>query len=101
MKILLRVAAVLVAMYVVSVAGAYWLMRQPPAQFASVIGKMPGVLFVVLPFETLWMQARSGALQTGDAAPDFTLPTLDKSAQVELASLRGQKPVVLIFGSYT
>ena len=41
------------------------------------------------------------ALKAGDAAPDFKLPTLDKSAQVELASFRGQKPVVLVFGSYT
>ena len=81
--------------------GAYWLMRQPPVQFASVIGRMPAAVFIVLPFETLWFRARAGGLQAGDAAPDFTLPTLDKSSQVELAAFRGQKPVVLIFGSYT
>jgi peroxiredoxin len=34
-------------------------------------------------------------------APDFTLPTLDKSANVQLSSFRGKQPVVLVFGSYT
>jgi len=37
----------------------------------------------------------------GDPAPDFTLPSLDKKSEVTLASLRGSKPVVLVFGSYT
>jgi hypothetical protein len=36
----------------------------------------------------------------GDAAPDFTLPTLDGKETVTLSSRRG-KPVVLIFGSFT
>lgn len=101
MRILLRIAAAFLAIYLAFVGGAYWLMRQPPVQFASVIGRMPPAIFLVLPFETLWFRARAGVLQTGDAAPDFKLPTLDKSAQVELASFRGQKPVVLVFGSYT
>ena len=101
MRTLLKIAVALFAVYLAFLAGAYWLMRQPPVQFASVIGKMPPVMFMVLPFETLWFRARAGALRTGDAAPDFKLPALDKSAQVELASFRGRKPVVLIFGSYT
>jgi hypothetical protein len=37
----------------------------------------------------------------GDEASDFTLPTHDGSRTVTLSSLRGQKPVVLIFGSLT
>ena len=67
------------------------------------MSKIPGELpFLVFPFETMWMRARSGTLQVGDAAPDFTLAKLDKSAQVQLSSFRQQdKPVVLIFGSYT
>lgn len=101
MRIVMRFGLALLAVYLAFVAGAYWLMRQPPVQFATVIGKMPPLMFLVLPFETLWMQARSGGLRAGDTAPDFTLPTLDKSAQVELASFRGKKPVVLVFGSYT
>jgi hypothetical protein len=101
MRIIGTVAVALLAVYVALIATAYLLMRQPPVQFASAIGRMPQAMFMVLPFETLWMRARAGALQSGDVAPDFTLPTLDKSAQVELAAFRGKKPVVLIFGSYT
>jgi Ca2+-binding EF-hand superfamily protein len=39
--------------------------------------------------------------RVGDPAPDFTLKTQDGSRQVQLAEFRGQKPVVLIFGSFT
>jgi hypothetical protein len=101
MRIALKIAAGLLIVYLALVGCAYWLMRQPPVQFATVIGKMPPLMFAVLPFETLWMQARAGSLRSGDPAPDFKLPTLDKSSEVELASFRGQKPVVLVFGSYT
>jgi hypothetical protein len=101
MRIVLKIAIGLFAVYLAFVAGAYWLMRQPPVEFATVIGKMPSAIFLVLPFETVWMRARAGTLRAGDQAPDFKLPALDKSAEVELASLRGQKPVVLVFGSYT
>jgi hypothetical protein len=37
----------------------------------------------------------------GDSAPDFSLKTLDGKATVTLSSFKGEKPVVLIFGSYT
>jgi peroxiredoxin len=47
------------------------------------------------------MWARKGTLKVGDAAPDFTLATHDHTSQVTLSSFRGQKPVVLVFGSYT
>jgi hypothetical protein len=40
-------------------------------------------------------------LQVGAAAPDFTLPTADGKGQVTLSRFKGQKPVVLIFGSHT
>lgn len=81
----------------------YDIMRQPPETFARVMSKIPGpVAFLVLPFETLWTHARSGHLEVGDAAPDFSLIKLDKTASVQLSSLAAQgRPVVLIFGSYT
>jgi hypothetical protein len=44
---------------------------------------------------------RDGTLQAGDEAPDFTLKTLDGSAEVQLSSYRGECPVALVFGSYT
>ncbi len=44
---------------------------------------------------------RNGITRVGELAPDFTLETVDKSAQVTLSSYRGERPVALIFGSYT
>jgi len=55
----------------------------------------------VLPFEPLWNRARAGGVRVGDTAPDFRLPTLDHKDMVQLASFRGVRPVVLVFGSYT
>jgi len=67
------------------------------------MAKIPGpVPFLILPFETLWMRARAGTLQVGSPAPDFALMKLDKTAPVQLSALTAQqKPVVLVFGSYT
>jgi peroxiredoxin len=56
---------------------------------------------MVLPFKPLWNVARNGHVRVGDAAPDFTLETADHKSHFQLASLREQKPVVLVFGSYT
>ena len=76
-------------------------MHQPPEQFGRFMSKMPVAVFLVSPFETLWTRARAGNLNVGDSAPDFTLPTFDKSAQVNLETIRKDRPVVLVFGSYT
>ena len=76
-------------------------MHRSPEEFGRFMAKMPTAIFLVAPFETMWTHARAGHLNLGDPAPDFTLATLDKSAQVNLASLRHDKPVVLVFGSYT
>jgi hypothetical protein len=77
-------------------------MHQPPEDFARVMAKMPGpVVFLLFPFETLWTQARAGTLHVGDPAPDFSLQNVDHTAPVRLSALNSQKPVVLVFGSYT
>jgi hypothetical protein len=76
-------------------------MHQPPEQFGHFMSRMPVAVFLLAPFETMWTRARAGTLHPGDTAPEFSLLTLDKSARVNLASLRNGKPVVLIFGSYT
>ena len=36
-------------------------------------------------------------LKIGDAAPDFTLPSIPSGAPVKLSDFRGKKPVVLAF----
>lgn len=80
----------------------WWAMTQPPEKFGQVMMHMPvPAVFLAAPFETMWMRARAGQLQPGDPAPDFNLVTLDKTSRVQLSSLTAQKPVVLVFGSYT
>ncbi len=41
------------------------------------------------------------APKIGDVAPNFKLKSLDGKSETELATFKGEKPVVLIFGSYT
>jgi hypothetical protein len=101
MRVLKAIAIGAICLYGVFLGTMYWLMTRPPVQFAGAIAKMPGPLFLVLPFQTLWFRARDGALDIGAVSPDFELPTLDKKASVRLSAFRGKQPVVLIFGSYT
>ena len=96
-----RIAAVTLAVYAVVLVGLYILMKQRPAVAAKGLSYLPGPAFAVVPMETMWCHARDGALRVGDLAPDFTLPTLDRKDTVRLSSLRGERPVVLVFGSYT
>ena len=99
-KLAVRGFALLLGLWVAFVSFVTWSMYQPPETFGRVMSHMPGsVVFLIAPFETLWLHARAGHLQPGDLAPDFNLLKLDKSARVQLSSLH--QPVVLIFGSYT
>jgi hypothetical protein len=41
------------------------------------------------------------SLIVGELAPDFKIKSLDGKTETQLASFKGKKPVVLIFGSYT
>jgi len=99
---LLRGLSALLVLYVGFVATVWWAMQQPPETFGRVMSYMPGpVVFLLAPFETLWMHARAGTLHPGDPAPDFALMKLDKSERVQLSALTARQPVVLVFGSYT
>jgi hypothetical protein len=100
-KSLRRLTAALAVTYLVFIAFIWWSMTQPPETFGRVMSRMPGVAYVLLPFETMWTHARAGQLQVGNAAPDFALTKLDKSGTVELSALNTKQPVVLVFGSYT
>ena len=101
MRKLLQIMAGVAVLYLLCCAGLLAIMRRPPVRFAAVIARVPGPMFMVLPFETLWRWARGGRVHPGDTAPDFDLESLDKSARVRLSSFQGRQPVVLIFGSYT
>jgi hypothetical protein len=102
-KVILVTLCVLATLWVTCCVALYHVMRQSPEQFGRVMAKIPGPIpFLILPFETLWMRARSGTLQVGNPAPDFMLTKLDKTATVQLSAFTAQqRPVVLIFGSYT
>ena len=101
MRLLRNIAALLAAAWLAFCGLMYYEMRSPPAHFAAFISRLPNFVFLFAPFEPLWNSARSGVLNPGDQAPDFRLQTLDRKSEVTLASFRGSRPVVLIFGSYT
>jgi len=54
-----------------------------------------------LPAARMWLWARQGELIPGVAAPDFILARQGRGPRVTLSAYRGQRPVVLVFGSYT
>ncbi len=101
MRIVLRIVGAVTLLYVVLAGALAWAMRQPPSVFGAIMAKMPPVAFMILPFETLWRNARAGGLHPGELAPDFALNPAEGGSPVRLSSLRGKVPVVLIFGSYT
>jgi hypothetical protein len=101
-QLLLRLFAGLAVLYFAFAVFVWWSMRQAPEKFGRIMARIPGpAVFLLLPFETLWTHARSGVLHVGDPAPDFTLVAQDKSGHVQLSALNRQRPVVLVFGSYT
>ena len=102
MKRLLRSAVALVGGYILLAGAVTAAMLQPPERFGQIMKHVPmAIVWGVLPGPRLWLWARRGALQEGQQAPDFTLPTYDHSGSVTLSSHRGQRPVGLVFGSYT
>jgi len=44
---------------------------------------------------------RPAGPRVGEPAPDFKLKTKDGQREVRLSSFKGQRPVVLVFGSFT
>jgi hypothetical protein len=101
MKLFLKLLVVVFTLYLLMLGGFFGLMLLPPARFAKAVSHVPEPLFAILPLESLWLFARAGSLKVGGVAPDFDLPTLDKTSRVKLSSFRGASPVVLVFGSYT
>ena len=97
----LKVGTWSVLIYSVLTCLLFVAMKQSPMRFATVMAKLPEISMMVLPFEPLWNIARRGELRVGDLAPDFRLQSYQKSSWVQLSSFQGDRPVVLIFGSYT
>lgn len=63
------------------------------------------VVFRIGPRNILGMirydQRKEGTLRVGDAAPDVELVALDGARRVRLKDSIGEKPLVLVFGSFT
>ncbi|HKQ60226.1 MAG TPA: hypothetical protein VJS92_03010 [Candidatus Polarisedimenticolaceae bacterium] len=102
----LSLIVVAVAASWLAVSGALFaVMLQPPEKFGRIMARVPPpwfVLLAVLPFETMWNVARGGDLQPGSLAPDFELERLGQPAgRVRLSAFRGDRPVALVFGSFT
>jgi hypothetical protein len=97
----LRILSAVVSVYLLVSGALFGVMLQTPDRFAGTMKYVPWPAFVVLPFKPLWNVARKGHLAVGEMAPDFSLETTDHKGTFQLSSMRGQKPVVLVFGSYT
>jgi len=95
------VASVCLALWICFVSYIAWAMRQPPEVFGHVMARMPMPAYFVIPFETLWDRARAGHLEVGDIAPALPVKHLTDTTPVDLGSLWAERPVVLVFGSYT
>lgn len=99
-----KAATIVVALlvtYGLLTAVLFAVMLQSPDHFAATMKHVPWPAFVALPFKPLWNIARKGHVNVGDMAPDFSLESPDHKSSFQLSSLRGEKPVVLVFGSYT
>jgi hypothetical protein len=97
----LRRGIVIVCVLYVTLLGALTAVMNNLEVFDRVMSKIPVPVWKLIPMRLLFNIVRAGKLKVGDAAPDFNLPTADKSEFVRLSSFRGKMPVVLVFGSYT
>jgi len=97
----LKILGAIVVVYAMVCGALFAAMLQSPDNFAQTMKHVPWPAFMVLPFKPLWNVARSGRVRVGDAAPDFAVESVDHKSHFQLSSLRDQKPVVLVFGSYT
>jgi len=100
-KLTARILAIVFVLWLGFVGFIWRAMHRPPEGFARVMSHMPWQVFLILPFETLWTQARAGTLHPGNTAPDFSLLKLDKTETFRLSELNKKEPVVMVFGSYT
>jgi hypothetical protein len=97
----MSIAALCFAGWVSLVGYVNWAMHQPPEVFGHVMAKMPMPAYFVLPFRDPLDASAPGAVERGRYAPDFDGQEAGRQNSTHLASLWADKPVVLVFGSYT
>jgi hypothetical protein len=99
---ILRAAVIGLLLWMLLVGTVAAAMLQPPERFGQFMRHAPLILvWGLTPAKRIWLWARAGSLREGDLAPDFSLSTVDHRRRVTLSEHRGQRPVVLVFGSYT
>jgi len=96
-----KIAIAVVLVYGLATGALYAVMLRGPDPFANTMKHLPWQTMMVLPFKPLWMSARAGHVSAGDIAPDFDLKSVDGNSSYHLEAMRGTRPVVLVFGSYT
>jgi len=102
LKWMLRGVGAIAVLYLAFFSTVAIAMMQTPERFGLFMRYAPApLIWRLLPAPRMWLWARKGSLQEGDTAPEFTLSTPDHASRVSLAAHRGQRPVVLVFGSYT
>jgi len=101
LRLFAGIIGTIVLLWVVATGALYAAMTRSPETFGAVMKHVPQVTMAILPFKPLWMSARAGHLDVGDAAPDFTLPALHGGDTITLSQEYRDQPVVLVFGSYT
>lgn len=88
-------------MLVITLLAAAVLEGPDPAQkFIEQMDKAPADKRVPNWEQTKTLMSRVGP-KVGDDAPQFELTTLDGKQTVKLSQHKGDKPVVLVFGSFT
>ncbi|MGB0716919.1 MAG: hypothetical protein ACPGXK_13635 [Phycisphaerae bacterium] len=86
---------------VAAIAGLSGCQTQDPAEgFVQYMNSLPEEERLPEWDKTYQLMSRP-APQAGDIAPDFTLDTYDGSRAVTRSRIQGDRPMVLIFGSYT
>ncbi len=84
-----------------------WLIRGVLVLVALVVVGLVGVFGYFEALKRNWIayneyDTRSeGILRVGDPAPDLALRPVGEEGSIQLSSLFNQRPLVLVFGSYT
>jgi hypothetical protein len=86
-KVFLWLGGSLVVLLLVAFAGLSYMAGSPKDAYGMVRYALPHM--------------HRGTLKVGDAAPDARLVALDGSGHFHIRERAGQRPLVLVFGSFT
>ncbi len=100
MRLAAKIIGLIAAVYVMLLACVMVYLRTPEG-IEKLMANVPRGVVQGFPWRRIYLLAREGSLQVGDPAPDFHLEQRGKSPEVRLSSFENQKPVVLVFGSFT